>query len=157
MGSLPFFVADPKAFVDDTVKYGAGTYRIVGYGLSAILVRAGIVEDREGEYPFVLFALLLWLPLTVWLLLLQRKSDEAWLGAAGFALSILVLLFVGRTFNNYYLVWPATGAAVACADRGLSAYRYERPVRYTRFESATTGLAYFPWLSRQRTRPVRVL
>ena len=113
LASLPFFVADPKAFVDDTVKYGAGTYRIVGYGLSAILVRAGIVEDREGEYPFVLFALLLWLPLTVWLLLLQRKSDEPWLGAAGFALSILVLLFVGRTFNNYYLVWPATGGALA--------------------------------------------
>ncbi len=86
----------------------------MGYGLSAILIRAGILEDREGSYPFVLFALLLWLPLTVWLLVQQRRSHEAWMGAAGFAISILVLLFVGRTFNNYYLVWPATGAAVAC-------------------------------------------
>src|SRR5918999_453865 len=42
-GVLPFLVADPVAFYDDTIKYGAGTYRIVGYGLSAILVRTGIV------------------------------------------------------------------------------------------------------------------
>src|SRR5918992_351668 len=32
--SLPFFIADPGGFYDDTVKYGAGTYKIVGYGLS---------------------------------------------------------------------------------------------------------------------------
>jgi hypothetical protein len=28
-------------------------------------------------------------------------------------MSILWLMFVGRTFNNYYLVWPMTGAVVA--------------------------------------------
>ena len=38
---LPFLVADPVAFYDDTIRYGAGTYRIVGYGLSGILVRLG--------------------------------------------------------------------------------------------------------------------
>ena len=51
--ALPFLIADPGAFWDDTVKYGAGTYRIVGYGLSAILIRLGILEDRDGSYPFV--------------------------------------------------------------------------------------------------------
>jgi Glycosyltransferase family 87 len=111
--SLPFLIADPGAFVDDTVKYGAGTYKIVGYGLSAILIRVGILEDRDGSYPFVLFALLLWLPVTVWLLVQQRRAEELWFGVAAFSISILVLLFIGRTFNNYYLVWPATGAAIA--------------------------------------------
>jgi hypothetical protein len=110
---LPFFIASPSAFWDDTVKYGAGTYRIVGYGLSAILVRIGIVADRNGAYPFGLIALLTWLPLTVWLLYAQRRAGQLWLGAAGFALSILWLLFIGRTFNNYYLIWPLTGAAAA--------------------------------------------
>jgi hypothetical protein len=95
------------------VKYGAGTYRIVGYGLSAILVRIGIVADRNGAYPFALIALLTWLPLTAYLLWIQRRAGQLWLGAAGFALSILWLLFIGRTFNNYYLVWPLTGAAAA--------------------------------------------
>jgi hypothetical protein len=112
-GILPFLVADPVAFYEDTIRYGAGTYRIVGYGLSAILVRTGIVADREAAYPFGLIALLTWVPLTVWLLLAQRRAAELWIGAAGFAISILWLMFIGRTFNNYYLVWPMTGAIIA--------------------------------------------
>ena len=112
-GALPFIVADPGAFWDDTVRYGAGTYKIVGYGLSAILVRLGILEDRDGSYPFALIALLTWLPLTAWLLLAQRRALDLWFGAAAFAISILWLMFIGRTFNNYYLVWPMTGAIVA--------------------------------------------
>jgi hypothetical protein len=113
LGILPFLIADPGAFYDDTIRYGAGTYRIVGYGLSAILVRVGILDDREGAYPFGLIALLTWVPLTVWLLLAQRRAEDIWIGAAGFAVSILWLMFIGRTFNNYYLVWPMTGAVVA--------------------------------------------
>jgi glycosyl transferase family 87 len=112
-GVLPFLIADPGAFYDDTVKYGAGTYKIVGYGLSAIMVRLGILDDRDGSYPFALIALLTWVPLTVWLLLAQRRAAELWVGAAAFAVSILWLMFIGRTFNNYYLVWPMTGAVVA--------------------------------------------
>lgn len=117
-GVLPFLIADPGAFYDDTVKFGAGTYKIVGYGLSAMLVRAGILDDRDGSYPFAVIALLTWLPLTAWLLLQQHRARELWVGAAGFSISILVLLFIGRTFNNYYLVWPMTGAAVAALIYG---------------------------------------
>ena len=133
-GILPFLIADPVAFYEDTVKYGAGTYRIVGYGLSAILVRLGVLDERDGEYPFALIALFTWLPLTVWLLLAQRRFKELWLGAAAFAISILWLMFIGRTFNNYYLVWP-THRAVAAAlisspasSAGRSANRCARPV-----------------------------
>jgi hypothetical protein len=122
VGVLPFAAADPVAFYEDTVEFGAGTYRIVGYGLSAILVRLGVVADREGAYPFLTLALLLWLPLTLWLLRQQWRSREPWLGAAAFSISLLVLLFIGRTFNNYYLLWPAMGAAaaalLAAGDRG---------------------------------------
>jgi hypothetical protein len=113
LGLVPFVVVDPTAFWDDTVKYGAGTYRIVGYGLSSILVRLGIIEDRDGSYPFTLIALLTWVPLTVWLLLVQRRALDLWAGAAAFSISILWLMFIGRTFNNYYLVWPMTGLLVA--------------------------------------------
>jgi hypothetical protein len=126
-GILPFLAADPVAFYEDTIKYGAGTYRIVGYGLSAILVEAGIVEDRDGAYPFALIALLTWVPLTVWLLLLQRRVGAAWAGAAAFAVSILWLMFIGRTFNNYYLVWPMTGAVVAALLAVASLRAPDRP------------------------------
>ena len=74
-----------------------------------------MLEDRDGSYPFALIALVTWVPLTVWLLLAQRRAEELWVGAAAFALSILWLMFIGRTFNNYYLVWPLTGAIVAAA------------------------------------------
>jgi hypothetical protein len=126
-GILPFLVADPKAFYEDTVRYGAGTYRIVGYGLSAILVRLGIIDDREGAYPFALLALLTWVPLTVWLLYAQRRASELWFGAAAFAVSILWLMFIGRTFNNYYLVWPLTGAVIAALMAVDSARAPDRP------------------------------
>jgi hypothetical protein len=126
-GILPFVVADPVAFYDDTVRYGAGTYRIVGYGLSAILVRLGIIDDRDGAYPFALLALLTWLPLTASLLLAQRRAEELWLGAAAFAVSILWLMFIGRTFNNYYLIWPATGVAVAALVALGSGRAADRP------------------------------
>ena len=73
------------------------------------------------------------MPLTVWLLMAQRRASELWIGAAGFAISILWLMFIGRTFNNYYLVWPLTGAAIAAAARSCfggarSAYWCDRPV-----------------------------
>ncbi len=110
---LPFLIADPVAFYEDTVKFGAGTYRIVGYGLSAMMIRAGILDDRSGSYPFAIIALVTWLPLTAWLLLQQHRAREAWIGPAAFSVSMLVLLFIGRTFNNYYLVWPMMGAAAA--------------------------------------------
>jgi hypothetical protein len=112
---LPFVGADPTAFWEDTVEFGAGTYKIVGYGLSAMLVRAGILADRDGAYPFALIAILTWLPLTAYLLFAVQRARQLWPAAAAFAISILVLLFVGRTFNNYYLVWPLTGAIAAAA------------------------------------------
>jgi hypothetical protein len=76
-------------------------------------MRLGIIAERDDSYPFALFALLTWVPLTIWLLLAQRKAQELWIGAAAFAVSILWLMFIGRTFNNYYLVWPMTGALIA--------------------------------------------
>ena len=112
-GVVPFLLIDPVAFYEDTVKFGAGTYKVVGYGLSGILVRAGIVADRDGAYPFAPFALVLWLPLTVWLGLVAHRAREQWVAPAGYAISILVLLWIGRTFNNYYLLWPMMGAAIA--------------------------------------------
>ena len=112
-GALPFLIADPGALWDDTIAYGAGTYRIVGYGLSALLVRAGVIDDRFDPYPFALLALLVWAPVTAWLLWGQLRSRELWMAAAGFSISMFVLLFLGRVFQTSYLVWPLAGVAIA--------------------------------------------
>ena len=110
---LPFVVADAGALWDDTVAYGADTYRIIGYGLAALLLNLGVIDDRFGYYPFVPLALALWVPLTAWLLWSQRRAATLWAGAAGFSISMFALLFISRVFQSSYLVWPVTGIAVA--------------------------------------------
>jgi hypothetical protein len=116
---LPFLIADPGALWNDTVAYGASTYRIIGYGLSALLLNAGVIDDRFGYYPFLPLAILLWLPLTAWLLWNQRRDATLWMGACGFAVSMFVLLFLSRVFQNSYLVWPLTGIALALLLAGF--------------------------------------
>ena len=111
--ALPFAIADPGALWDDTIAYGADTYRIVGYGLSALLLNLGVLDDRFGYYPFLPLALLVWLPITAWLLVAQRRSAMLWTGAAGFAISITLLLWLSRVFQNSYLFWPLTAVALA--------------------------------------------
>ena len=41
------------------------------------------------------------------------RSRQPWVGAAGFAASIFLLLFLGRVFQASYLLWPLTGMAIA--------------------------------------------
>jgi uncharacterized membrane protein len=111
--ALPFLIADPQALWDDTIAYGADTYRIVGYGLSALLLNLGVLDDRFGYYPFLPLAAFVWLPVTAWLLVAQRRSAALWTGAAGFAISITLLLWLSRVFQTSYLFWPLTAVALA--------------------------------------------
>ncbi len=112
-GFLPFLIADPSALWRDTIDYGASTYRILGYGLSAFLYNAHVIHSRYGSYPFGILVLVIWLPVTLRLLAVARRSRVDWEAAAGFAVSMFVLLFIARTFQTSYLVWPLTGIAIA--------------------------------------------
>jgi Glycosyltransferase family 87 len=113
VGVAPFVVAAPSAFWSDTVSYGAGTYRIVGYGLSALLVKAGVLHDRHSAYPFLPLAVLVWLPATALLAWRQLRLGAAYLPGAFFSASVFLLLFLGRVFQISYLVWPLEGLVLA--------------------------------------------
>jgi hypothetical protein len=113
IGVLPFAIADPGALWDDTIAYGAQTYRIIGYGLAGVLVELDVLDDRFGSYPFLPLAFLIWLPLTAWLAWTQWRSRRLWVGAAGFAASIFVLFYLSRVFQNSYLIWPLSALLVA--------------------------------------------
>ena len=113
LGVLPFAIWDPAALWNDTIEYGAQTYRIIGYGLAGVLVELGVLDDRFGAYPFLPLALLVWAPITAWLAWAQWKSGRLWIGAAGFAVSIFLLLYLGRVFQNSYLLWPLTAVLVS--------------------------------------------
>jgi glycosyl transferase family 87 len=125
-GILPFVVWDAGAFWADTIEYGGRTYRIVGYGLSGLLVKLKLIHHRTDPYPFLPLLALVWLPLSVWLLWAQRRSRELWTAAAGFAVSIFALVFLGRVFQGSYLVWPLVGTATAAF---LAATRDPVPAR----------------------------
>jgi uncharacterized membrane protein len=112
-GSLPFLIAAPGALWADTIGYGTGDYRIIGYGLASLLVRLDILDNRNSAYPFGLLALFVWLPATLWLVRAQLRSREPWVGAAGFAASIFLLLFLARVFQASYLLWPLAGMGIA--------------------------------------------
>ncbi len=49
----------------------------------------------------------------MWLTWVAHRAREQWVAPVGYAISILVLMWIGRTFNNYYLLWPMMGAAIA--------------------------------------------
>ena len=112
-GILPFLIADPGAMWSDTISYGTGTYRIIGYGLASLLLRADIVSSSTGYYPFTWLALLVWAPITVALLCAQWRDRTLAFAAAGFAISIYTLLFISRVFQTSYMIWPLTGIGVA--------------------------------------------
>ena len=76
-----------------------------------------MIDDRYGAYPFALLALVVWLPVTAWLALGRAPLRRDWEAAAGFAVSIFVLLFIARVFQTSYLVWPLTGIAIASPAR----------------------------------------
>ncbi len=112
-GIVPFLVADPGALWRDTVAYGSSTYRIIGYGLSSLFLKAHLTHSRYGSYPFVWLLVFAWLPLTLWLLWNQRRLGRLWIGSAGFAVSMFSLLFISRVFQTSYLVWPLIGIVTA--------------------------------------------
>ena len=129
-GILPFLIADPGALWSDTIHYGASTYRIIGYGLASLLLRAGVIDNRFGYYPFAWLALFVWAPVTAYLLWAYRRAPQLWWGAVYFAVSIFLLLFLGRVFQTSYLVWPLAGIALAgliAAAELVARHDHDRP------------------------------
>ena len=72
-----------------------------------------MLADRNGSYPFFPLVVLVWLPVTAALVWGQWRNRSLWLGAAGTAVSIFLLTFLGRVFQISYLVYPSTFVVVA--------------------------------------------
>jgi hypothetical protein len=115
-GCLPFLIWGPGALIRDTIEFGAGAYRVVGYGLSNLLVRADVIE-RTGSYPFVWLALFIWLPLTAVLCVRLAREREHWTAPLAAAASWFLLFWIARVFQTSYLIYPLAGVAMAFAWR----------------------------------------
>ncbi len=68
----------------------------------------------------------MWLPVTAWLVRLQLRSRELASGAVGFAVSIFLLLFLGRVFQTSYLIYPLVGMTLALLLSAGAAHEDER-------------------------------
>jgi hypothetical protein len=109
----PFLVASPSDVWRDTVVYGTSTYHVVSYGVSGVLAHFGILNRRSGRYPWFAVMALVWLPITAYLVRVQWRLKDPWLAGAGFTVSVFLLIAVARVFQQSYVIYPLSGAAIA--------------------------------------------
>lgn len=101
---LPWFIADPAAFVDDTVLFNLGRSDVnmptSGIGLPAV------APSFDGLPLAVVTVLGVVLALVVPLLAV-RRWPSVWVAAPSAAFSLVAVLVPARTFQNNYLVLVA--------------------------------------------------
>lgn len=104
---LPFFFWDPKAFLDSTIFYLAGSlphsYPVSGYGWGMILKELGMITDVNAYYPFWLWQLIFCLPLAGGLFYWMRKSPIVERVIVCYGIFTLVFWYFSRYFNNSHL------------------------------------------------------
>ncbi len=105
---LPFAAWDPRAFFTDTVLFVSGSgidaYPINGFGLSSMLLTAGLIHGPRDPFPFAAFegafALTFWLLGGRWIS--RQRQLAGVLLWSGFAL--LLVLYVSRYFHDTHLL-----------------------------------------------------
>ncbi len=107
MITLPFFLWDPRAFLDSVIFYLNGSslhsYPVSGYGLSMVLYSAGIIRDIHAYYPFIIWQVLVCGPLFVFLARsLWAKSTQSRLMLT-YSVFLIVFWYMSRYFNNSHL------------------------------------------------------
>ena len=107
----PFLVWNAHAFTSDTILFnfggGSETYPIQGIGLSALLLKTGIIHGSRDAFPFLLIQLPLvlgaWLIGWRWLRHHRRPGDAVlFMGVA-----LFVFLFANRFAQPTYLLLGA--------------------------------------------------
>jgi hypothetical protein len=104
---LPYLIWDGAALVDDVWRWSSGrgehAYQIWGWGASNLLLALGEVSSRFDYWPFWLPQIVLGGPLLVLLLRRQWRDNSIGTACAGYALFLLVFLFLSRFLNENYL------------------------------------------------------
>jgi Glycosyltransferase family 87 len=119
---LPFLLWDAAAFVRDTVVFlvGNGTeaYPINGFGLSAILLSAGVIHGPRDAFPFALLemaaAVAVWVVGWRWLRRGAPLSDVLIL----LGLVFTSVLFVSRYFHDTHLLLGVELILAGLVSRG---------------------------------------
>lgn len=106
---LPFFLWNPKAFLDSTVFYlsGSGThsYPISGYGFGMVLRDLGVILDVHQYFPFIIIQMVVGFPLLVILFLYLGRNPTVKRLMIAYGIFLFVYWYFSRYFNNSHLAY----------------------------------------------------
>lgn len=104
---LPYLVWDPDAFVDDVWRWATGTaathYQIWGWGFANFVLATGVLPDRFAYWPFWIPELVVGLPLLLYLLHRQRRTNTPGRAVWHGALLLFAFAYFSRFLNENYL------------------------------------------------------
>lgn len=105
--TLPFFLWDPKSFLDSTLFYLSGNtangYPISGYGWGMILTQMGIIRDANQYYPFQIWQALMGIPLAIVLFKNLKNNLTVSRLILIYGIFLFVFWYFSRYLNNSHL------------------------------------------------------
>lgn len=106
---LPFFLWDPRAFLDSTVFYLSGntpnSYPISGYGFGMLLHEFGIIKDLKDNFPFIIPQMIIAVPLLILLIRFLKKNNSVKNLILTYGIFLFVFWFFSRYFNNSHIIY----------------------------------------------------
>ncbi|MBI3287144.1 MAG: hypothetical protein HYZ68_03765 [Chloroflexi bacterium] len=138
---LPFVLWSPGDFWDDTISYLSGSlatsFPIKGFGLSGILLAAGILPSSRAYFPFWVFQLLLGVPALLyagWRLYQRGSLREFWFG---YSILLFAVNYTSRYFHTNHL-----GYIVALLFLGFLAD--DRPPEHSQTRNGKSAFGRWP-------------
>jgi hypothetical protein len=120
---LPFAVWNWNALVDDVWGWASGVaevpYQIKGWGFANFVLGLGLVESKLDYFPFWIPELFVCLPLLLFLLWKQVKTNTLGAVLYGYSALMFVFFYFSRFLNENYLGFILASVTLAyVADEG---------------------------------------
>ena len=125
----PYVLWDPAAFYDDVWQWSNGQgetgYQIWGWGASNFVLALGWVSSRFDQWPFLFLEAALALPLLVWFIRRQWRSNTLSLACWHYAIFLFAFFYGSRFLNENYLGFILAFLAVGLlSEADIADHRY---------------------------------
>lgn len=146
---LPWILADPAAFFEDTFAYLSGriltSYPMSGIGFAELVYAVGAVESVSDYFPFTIYQLAAGLPVFAIGLWRQYKTNTLRNTLWHYTLLLFTFAYFARTFNDSYLGFLIV--VIACA---VLIDEPDRPIQKDSAGMPDMGLLVFSLLMGQQ-------